>query len=46
MNRTVELLWFLATVAPVAALSIQMNAARHKAREYEKAWGIVAKYII
>jgi hypothetical protein len=46
MNRNLELLWFLATVAPVLALSIRTNAARHKEREYERAWNIVAKYII
>jgi hypothetical protein len=46
MYRSVELAWFLVTIAPVIALSIRTNAGRHKAREFERAWNIVAKYIV
>jgi hypothetical protein len=45
MYRSVELMWFLVTVAPVIALSIRTIAARHKEKEYERAWNLMAKYI-
>jgi hypothetical protein len=46
MHNEIESIWFLFTVAPVVVLSIRANAARHKAREYERAWKFVERYIV
>lgn len=46
MQSKFESLWILLTVAPVVVLSIRTNAARHKARECEKAWKVAERYIV
>jgi multisubunit Na+/H+ antiporter MnhG subunit len=45
MVRSVQLIWFLFTVAPVIALSIRTASARNKERKCERAWSLMAKYI-
>jgi hypothetical protein len=46
MHCSVESLWFIFTVSPVVVLSIRTGAARHKARESERAWKIAERYIV
>jgi hypothetical protein len=46
MHNGFESVWFLFTVAPVVVLSFRTNAARHKARESERAWKLAERYII
>jgi hypothetical protein len=45
MHSGFESIWFLCTVSPVVVLSIRTSAARHKAKESEKAWKIAERYL-
>ena len=45
MHSGFDSIWFLLTVSPVVVLSIRANAARHKARESERAWKFAERYI-
>lgn len=46
MHNGIESIWFLFTVSPVVVLSIRTNAARHKARESERAWKFAERYFV
>jgi hypothetical protein len=46
MYHSVEIIWYLLTLSPVIVLSIRTNAVRSKAKESEKSWNIVAKFIV
>ena len=46
MHSSFESIWILCTVSPVVVLSIRTQAARHKAKECEKAWKIAERFIV
>jgi hypothetical protein len=45
MSKSLELLWFVCTVAPFVVLTIRTHAVCRKAREQQRAWMLAEQYI-
>ena len=45
MSKSLELLWFVCTVAPFVVLTIRTHAVCRKARAQQRAWKLAEQYI-